>query len=65
VTATTGDPITPYAGAVSVAHRLVGSRLLTATVNGHAGLDNSVCARAAIDTYLSTDVLPTQTTCDD
>ncbi|WP_441248290.1 alpha/beta fold hydrolase [Kitasatospora sp. McL0602] len=58
VTATTGDPINPYTWGRDVANRLAGSRLLTADANGHGGLDNSPCAAAAIDTYISTGTLP-------
>lgn len=53
VTATTGDPITPYGWARDVARHLPGSRVLTARVDGHNALDNSTCAAAAIDNYLA------------
>lgn len=58
VTATTGDPITPSGWARDVAHRLPGARLLTAGVDGHGALDNSTCAAAAIDGYLTGDRVP-------
>jgi len=61
ITATTGDPISPYQWSQDVAGRLAGSRLLTADVDGHGAFDNSSCAAAAIDRYLSDGVLPPST----
>jgi pimeloyl-ACP methyl ester carboxylesterase len=58
VTATTGDPVNPYAWGRDVANRIADSRLLTADANGHGALDNSPCAAVAIDTYVSTGTLP-------
>jgi pimeloyl-ACP methyl ester carboxylesterase len=58
ITATTGDPISPYQWSQDVAHRLAGSRLLTAGIDGHGAFDNSTCAAAAIDDYLSGGALP-------
>jgi hypothetical protein len=63
VTATTGDPINPYPWAEDIAHRTVGARLLTATVDGHGAFDNAPCAATAIDDYLATGRLPTAPTC--
>lgn len=64
ITATTGDPISPYQWSRNVAGRLVGSRLLTADLAGHGAFDNSSCAAAAIDRYLADGVLPAaETTC--
>ena len=62
ITATTGDPISPYQWSQDVAGRLAGSRLLTAAVDGHGAFDNSACAAAAIDRYLSDGALPASTT---
>jgi pimeloyl-ACP methyl ester carboxylesterase len=53
VTGTTGDPVSPYAWTRSVATELDGSRLLTATVDGHGAFDNSGCADSIIDGYLA------------
>lgn len=58
ITATTGDPVSPYQWSQDVARRLAGSRLLTADIDGHGAFDNSTCAAAAIDDYLSNGVLP-------
>jgi hypothetical protein len=58
VTATTGDPISPYRWSQDVAHRLTGSRLVTAAIDGHGAFDNSTCAATAIDRYLAEGVLP-------
>ena len=58
VTATTRDPISPYRWSQDVAGRLIGSRLLTAAIDGHGAFDNSTCAAAAIDAYLADGVLP-------
>lgn len=58
ITATTGDPISPYQWSQSVADRLAGSRLLTAELDGHGAFDNSTCAAAAIDRYLAYGGLP-------
>ena len=58
VTATTGDPISPHRWAEDVADRLIGSRLVTAEVDGHGAFDNSTCAAAAIDGYLADGTVP-------
>lgn len=58
LTATTGDPISPYQWSQNVAGRLNGSRLLTAGIDGHGAFDNSTCAAAAIDQYLANGALP-------
>jgi len=58
ITATTGDPISPYRWSEDVAGRLTGSRLVTAAIDGHGAFDNSTCAAAAIDAYLADGVLP-------
>lgn len=59
ITATTGDPISPYSWSQDVAGRLVGSHLLTAAIDGRGAFDNSSCAAAAIDRYLADGALPT------
>jgi len=58
VTATAGDPISPYQWSADVADRLAGSRLLAADIDGHGAFDNSPCAAAAIDRYLADGALP-------
>jgi hypothetical protein len=58
ITATTGDPISPYAWSRDVADRLDGSRLITADLDGHGAFDDSTCAAAAIDRYLADGTLP-------
>lgn len=55
---TTHDSTTPYAWAVNLARHIDGSRLLTVNVDGHLGLDNSVCAAQDEDTYLVYGTLP-------
>ncbi|GAA1657609.1 alpha/beta hydrolase [Fodinicola feengrottensis] len=58
VTGTTGDPISPYAWTRSLASDLAGSRLVTATIDGHGAFDNSPCADGVIDGYLANGTLP-------
>ncbi|MHB8458454.1 MAG: alpha/beta hydrolase [Candidatus Limnocylindrales bacterium] len=52
VVGSTGDPATPYAWAVALAHQLVSGVLITRTGEGHTGYAFSACVRAAADTYL-------------
>jgi len=62
ITATTGDPISPYLWSQDLADRLTGSRLVTAAIDGHGAFDNSTCAAAAIDRYLADGTLPASET---
>lgn len=54
VVGSTGDPVTPYAWAVALAHQLSHGVLLTRTGYGHTGYAFSSCIRSAVDTYLLT-----------
>ena len=60
----THDPATPYAWAQSVASHLPASVLLTRNGYGHTSYGFSSCISSAVDTYLTTLVLPARdTTC--
>jgi pimeloyl-ACP methyl ester carboxylesterase len=52
VVGSTGDPVTPYAWAVSLAHELQHGVLLTRVGDGHTGYGASTCVQTAIDAYL-------------
>ncbi|MBO0691953.1 MAG: alpha/beta fold hydrolase, partial [Acidimicrobiaceae bacterium] len=52
VIGSTGDPITPYRWAVSLAHQLNHGVLLTRVGDGHTGYPASACVRDALDRYL-------------
>ena len=52
VVGSTGDPITPYRWAVSLAHQLHRGVLLTRVGDGHTGYGASQCVRNAVDSYL-------------
>jgi pimeloyl-ACP methyl ester carboxylesterase len=52
VVGTTGDPATPYAGAVAVAERLASGVLLTVEGAGHTAYGSNRCATGAVDRYL-------------
>lgn len=59
VVGTTGDPATPYAWAVALAHELDSGRLLTRVGEGHTGYHmGNTCVDNAVDTYLLAGVLP-------
>lgn len=59
VVGTRYDPATPYAGAVTVAARYPGSRLLTVEGFGHtSGATPNRCATAAVSRYLVSGRLP-------
>lgn len=59
IVGTTGDPATPYAGAVDLQSRLRGSRLLTLVDTEHAGYNRGVpCVDGAVDQYFLTRALP-------
>jgi pimeloyl-ACP methyl ester carboxylesterase len=59
VVGTTGDPATPYVGALDLQQRLGGSRLLTLVSTEHAGYGKGIaCVDNAVDRYLLGRVLP-------
>lgn len=64
VVGSTGDPITPYAWARSLAAQLGTATLLTRVGDGHTAYGASGCVRAAVDRYLLTTTPPPPgTTC--
>jgi pimeloyl-ACP methyl ester carboxylesterase len=64
VVGSTGDPVTPYAWAVALAHELDHGVLLTRTGYGHTGYGFSSCVRTDVDSYLLTTKPPVAgTTC--
>ena len=66
VVGTTGDPVTPYAWAVSLAKELTGGVLLTWEGQSHVAYFYSPCVRAYVQAYLVAGTLPaTGTTCTD
>ncbi len=66
VVGTTGDPVTPYRWAVSLAKELTGGVLLTWRGMSHVAYFYSPCVRAAVQTYLVAGTLPpTGTVCTD
>jgi TAP-like protein len=55
----TGDPVTPYRGAVAMSHLLARARLLTVDGFGHTEfLNPSTCAQNYESSYLLTGTLP-------
>ena len=62
--ATTHDPTTPYAGAVTAAALAPNSALLTVEAFGHLAYGNQRCATAAIDAYLLDGTVPDDLTCE-
>jgi pimeloyl-ACP methyl ester carboxylesterase len=58
VVGTTGDPATPYAWSVSLAHQLQGGVLLTWQGHSHVAAYYSACVRSAIAAYLVDGTLP-------
>jgi pimeloyl-ACP methyl ester carboxylesterase len=59
VVGNTGDPSTPYAGAIAMSHDLANARLLTVDGYGHtAFLNHSGCVDDAEDAYFVTGALP-------
>ncbi|MDQ2727493.1 MAG: alpha/beta hydrolase [Actinomycetota bacterium] len=58
VIGSTGDPVTPYAGAQSLASQLTHGILLTRVGDGHTGYGASACVRNAADAYLADLRLP-------
>ncbi len=58
VVGSTGDPITPYAWARSLAAQLAHGVLVTRHGDGHTGYGYSACVRGLVDTYLLTTAPP-------
>ncbi len=58
VIGSTGDPVTPYAAAQSLASQLTNGVLLTRVGDGHTGYGASSCVRAAADAYLIDQKIP-------
>lgn len=58
VIGSTGDPATPYSGAVQVAKELGNAELLTRTGSGHTAYLFSSCVRSLTDAYFTTTALP-------
>jgi pimeloyl-ACP methyl ester carboxylesterase len=59
IVGTTGDPATPYAGAVDLQQRLAGSRLLTLVSTEHSGYGKGIaCVDTTVDAYLIRHALP-------
>ncbi len=59
IVGTTGDPATPYAGALDLQARIRGSRLLTLVSTEHAGYGKGIpCIDTAVDRYLTGGTLP-------
>ena len=54
VVGSTGDPVTPYAWAQSLAAELAHGVLLTRVGDGHTGYGSSACIRTQVDRYLTT-----------
>jgi pimeloyl-ACP methyl ester carboxylesterase len=66
VVGTTGDPVTPYSWAQSLASELTGGVLLTWQGQSHVAYFYSPCVRAAVEAYLVDGTLPAPgTTCTD
>ena len=64
VIGSTGDPVTPYAGAQSLASQLSHGVLLTRVGDGHTGYGASACVRGEADAYLiDLKVPPAGTSC--
>jgi hypothetical protein len=64
VVGTTGDPATPYAWAVSVAHELSRGVLLTRDGDDHVAYFYSACVRDDVESYLVNGTTPpTGTVC--
>ncbi len=66
VVGTTGDPVTPYSWARSLAGELTGGVLLTWSGRSHVAEFYSPCVRSAVQSYLIDGVTPSAgTTCSD
>lgn len=62
VSGNTGDPDTPYADAVALAHRLAGGHLITWVGEGHTARRKSACVEAHMYEYLLRLTLPPEGT---
>jgi hypothetical protein len=59
IVGTTGDPATPYTGAIDLQQRIRGSRLLTLVSTEHAGYGKGIpCVDTNVDQYLVSGALP-------
>ncbi|MDQ6784640.1 MAG: alpha/beta hydrolase [Actinomycetota bacterium] len=58
VIGSTGDPVTPYSQAQSLASQLTHGMLLTRVGDGHTGYGASACVRDAADAYLTDLTIP-------
>jgi hypothetical protein len=58
IVGTSNDPATPYAGALDLAARIDGSRLLTFDSTEHTAYTKSACIDGAVDAYLLRGTLP-------
>ncbi len=59
IVGTTGDPATPYSGALDLQQRIRGSRLLTLVSTEHAGYGKGIpCVDTNVDRYLISGTLP-------
>jgi len=58
IVGTTNDPATAYSGAIDLAGRISGSRLLTFDSTEHTAYTKNPCIDAAVDAYLIRRVLP-------
>lgn len=64
VVGSTGDPATPYSGAVHLAAGLGPEAvLITRHGEGHAGYPSSACVRDGVDSYLTTLAIPAHRDC--
>jgi len=55
---TTHDPATPYAGALDLAQRIKGSRLVSFDSTEHTAYTKSACIDAIVDAYLLRGTVP-------
>lgn len=62
VIGSTGDPATPYSGAVAVTKQLGNAVLLTRKGSGHTAYEFSSCIRTDADSYFTTLALPPKNT---
>ena len=58
VVGSTGDPVTPYSWAQSLARQLARGVLLTRVGDGHTAYGSSACIRTQVDRYLTSLTVP-------
>jgi pimeloyl-ACP methyl ester carboxylesterase len=58
IVGTTKDPATPYEGALDLAHRIGGSRLITFESTEHTAYTKNRCIDRAVDAYLLHNKVP-------